>query len=96
MWRHFPIALWREVGDYIVTRADNFPAQPEDQMVIHSSDLVPSNAKSVAPFTTRFGETWYAVMAYGETLSVHPTEKEARDEIAGVKPAPAVCLAFGY
>ena len=52
---------------------------------VHAIGLIPSTSKAVRSFTTRFGETWFAVYVIGEAdglLSVHPTLLEAEAEIA--------------
>lgn len=54
-------------------------------LILHPHDLIPSTAKRVEPFQTRFGETWFAVTierdGCRDSLSVWPTEAEARAEI---------------
>lgn len=55
-------------------------------MRLSPADLIPADEKIVVPFTTRFGETWFAVHVRGcadGLVSVHPTRAEAEASIRG-------------
>jgi hypothetical protein len=67
-------------------------------MRLSPEDLIPADRKTVVPFTTRDGETWFAVhvrdCADG-LVSVHPTREEAEASIRGERRMVEPLVVFG-